>query len=164
MPDCSRHLAESLRSGRFQYRTILVPQPAVASGFSFTIDSLGYFQPLSVRAVFAADATVSSRVARLEYQDGDGIDFVRFPSPVAVVAGQVATWNWIENYGVLDSVALFAHAAPLSDWLLLPGWRVALNIASIQAGDQVSAVRIFGRDWVTLTDAQTAVAERMEDL
>src|SRR6266498_1643394 len=123
MPDCSRHLVESLRSGRAQYRVFTIAQPAAGAGFSFTVDSLGWLQVLAIRYAFLTDATVINRVPRIEYRDGDGNDLLR-----------------------------------------MPGWSVAAVIANMQAADQISLIRVTALDWVTLTDAQTVVAERMEDL
>src|SRR6266542_935387 len=164
MPDCSRHLVESLRSGRAQYRVFTIAQPAAGAGFSFTVDSLGWLQVLAIRYAFLTDATVINRVPRIEYRDGDGNDLLRMPIGVVIQATTGAVLSFISDYGITTGVTSASNSSPLVGWLLMPGWSVAAVIANMQAADQISLIRVTALDWVTLTDAQTVVAERMEDL
>ncbi|SRR6266542_2963379 len=164
MPDCSRHLVESLRSGRAQYRVFTIAQPAAGAGFAFTVDSLGWLQILAIRFSLTTDATVINRVPRIDYRDGDGNDLARFPVSAGIPAGNAAFCSFISDYFPATVITSASSSTALVGWLLMSGWVVAGTVYNIQAADQISLIRVTALDWVTLTDAQTVVAERMEDL
>lgn len=125
-------------------------QPAAGSGLTIALDPTFLFRPISVRFSVTTDANVANRFPSVDYTDPEGNVYLRNAAGLVLTAsttGQVFDFNiqrtvaeWATNTDIL---------APLCDTFIPAGWQIRITLGSIQAADQISAVRILTEKWVT---------------
>lgn len=129
-------------TGPIQKRVINAPSPAAGANFSFRVPGGKAWQLLAVRATFAASAQAANRDVVLTLNDGTGLTSVTVPTVAAITAGLTRNITWA-NVGVNLTGTTTAITLPLpSPWYMLPDETVVITVGSIDAGDQLSGVRI----------------------
>jgi len=141
-------------------------QPAAGSGVIQKLDPTWIWRPLSIRFSVTTDANVANRFPSVDYTDPDGNVWVRNAAGLVLTA---STTGQGFDFNAQRTVAEWATGtdilAPLTDLFIPGGWQIRINLSSIQAGDQISAVRLYVEKWVTgkgtdLGGALAAGAER----
>lgn len=105
----------------------------------------------SIAFTLVTDATVVNRFNRVTYRLGgvDGPVYVITGNPSAMVAANSFSCTYAEGYTAVLAAPGTIQAAPLPIGLLLrAGDAVVSGIANLQAGDQLSGVRMVAEEWV----------------
>lgn len=91
---------------------------------------------------FVTSATVAARIVRVEARDPDGVA-VAIAGPIASQAASITA-----DYSLFSTAAAGPGAsnglvgAPLFDMFMEPGYSLVITATNIQAGDQLSRVRL----------------------
>lgn len=139
-------LSEPYGEGRGFQSVVRGVTPAAGASFSLTIDPRWRWRLLSCVFTLTADANAANRYVTIEYQEDDGVSFA------ADGAGVVLTANSTQRYvgqfyrGVAEWAANTDVFFPLTPLYLDGGTLLKINVAAIQATDQLSAIRfVFDR-------------------
>lgn len=117
--------------------------PAVGSNFSRTVPGHTFERFLSIEATFTMSAVVANRFPFVAYQDGDLNELYRVPVGVAIVANGVATVTWSQELDTNAPANSAFLGSPLRSEELPSGYHLVVGIASIDAADQISAIRLW---------------------
>jgi hypothetical protein len=128
---------------------ILIPAPPAGVNWSRIIPADTFEIPMSVRFVFSASATVASRTVRLIAVDQDGTAVAEVSPPAAVTAGQGWTFNYSPMFSNSTAPILGIAQLSLFPIALLPGWRLATSVDSLQAGDTFLGIVVVSRRYAT---------------
>lgn len=137
--------------GHGEPRTLVVPNPAAGAGLTFTVPGAVVWRPVALTVVLAADAGVADRFLTVQYRDQTGVAFAVSGAAVAVTAGQTRTFALTSRRGTSEQAAGSMIFGPLEPALLMLGETLVLAIANVQAGDQLSAVRLRVEQWPVST-------------
>jgi hypothetical protein len=123
----------------------LVTGSTPAAGSGFTLTNPGQFGWLLTCATFrlVTDANVANRFVTLDYDDGNGVIFCRNTFPQAVTASTTAVFSFQADRGSSDWSANNDASLPLKAHFFEPGQKVQVNIANVQAGDQIDRIRLI---------------------
>lgn len=122
--------------------------PAAGLPFSFTVGSRNIvaLELVSVIATFSTDANVANRLVSLDYVNERSVTVIRNAAPVLVTNGTTnQVFQWARSRTVSEWNTGTPVFAPLEPVMLTPGWTVALNVDSIQVGDQLASITWCGR-------------------
>lgn len=132
-------------AGRVGYQDLLRgDSPAAGSDYRYTVPGQHALWPLSVMATFATSATVKDRTLAVEYQDDDDRRYLIGGAPLTVGASDTRSWCWQPLAGGAAWPVEDAVIAPLPQQHLYPGNSLVIRIGNVDAGDQLSDVRISG--------------------
>lgn len=124
--------------------------PAAGSGLVIPLDPSFVWRPLSLRFQVDTSAAAANRLVTVDYTDQEGNVWVRNGVGLVLTASTVAqVFDWNAQRTTAEWAANTDIYAPLSDFFIPPGWQVRINVANVQAADQVSAVRFYVEKWVT---------------
>lgn len=124
--------------------------PAAGSGLVQKLDTTWLWRPLSIRFALATDANAANRFPTVDYTDPDGNVWVRNAAGLVLTANTPAqTFDFNAQRTVAEWAANTDVLAPLSDFFIPGGWQIRINVANVQAGDQISAIRLYVEKWVT---------------
>lgn len=112
--------------------------PAAGAGFSLVMDGRYISRLIAATFTLTTSAVVASRFVTVDYDDGNGKILVSRGAAVGVTAGSTqkfaadmarsgSEWN-------TGSTVFFG----LYDFMLEPGRKLLINVANIDAGDQLS--------------------------
>lgn len=114
--------------------------PAAGANYDYTVSGQYHERVLAVQASFTASATVATRDVILYVRDALSNRILAVPGADGVAAGASNGITWAD-FGVYNSFANSGEIiAPLPGLLLSPGWQVNIEVANIQAGDQLSGI------------------------
>jgi len=126
--------------GRGFLELIQPANPAAASGFNSTQDGRYISRLIGATFQLATSATVASRVVTVDYADGNGNIIISNGAAVQVLAGSTQLFSFNMARATSEWNTGTTVFAPLFDFMLEPGRIVQINIAAIQAGDQLSKI------------------------
>lgn len=119
--------------------------PAAGANFSVQLLSFNLFRPTAIFFTLTTDANAGNRNPIVKYLD---------PTNVIAILGMVknqpasSTFNYsFSNFGDANQTILSNVKIPMPDLTLLPANTISSDISSIQAGDQISNIRILGQGW-----------------
>lgn len=135
-----------------------IAQPGVALGVSRRIPGETFEQLMVVRFTLVADATVANRFVAVDVTDGDAVVVSRIASTTAVTAGLTARFTFAVGIGTVAAGGVNEQMLPLPEVPFPPGFTHAVSIASVQAGDQLSAISFYLRRWPSATWAPSSGA------
>lgn len=121
---------------------VKVPNPAAGATYTYTVTGEYAVRFVAVYCKFVADANAASREITVEYRDDGTQRFALSGINTTVTATNTAyyAFNAFQPAAVatVDSTAL----VPLMPILLMPTWSMKLNVLNVQAGDQLSQIRL----------------------
>lgn len=124
--------------------------PAAGAGLVIPLDPTFVWRPLSLRFQVDTSAAAANRFITVDYTDPEGNVWVRNAAGLVVTASTVAqVFDWNAQRTVAEWAANTDVLAPLSDFFIPGGWQVRVNVANVQAADQLSAIRFYVEKWVT---------------
>lgn len=125
--------------------TQLLPLPNPAAGASLVRKVPGetFEQPISFRYTLATSAVAANRFPGISFLDGDGATFLHVQSSVAVLASSTVNMNFFVTAGVMSFAASGDNIAVLPGILMPPGFQLRADVANIDAGDQISAAKLY---------------------
>lgn len=119
------------------------PNPAANAGFTYSVEG-GYWERLqSLSFHLSSDANAGNRQVTLTFKDPSGAVLASI-SPASVQAASLEyDYTFLPNITTAQAVAGLGLLSPLYGALLQPQWTAVATIATKQAGDQVSNIRIY---------------------
>lgn len=122
--------------------TLAIASPAAGAALAFKVPGDRIIRPISIALRFVTSAVVGARAPVLEYLDADGVLICGHMSS----ANQAASINWqhcwsVENHPIAAGAALL-QTGKLTPIFLVPGFQIRCRVAVIDAGDQISEVRL----------------------
>jgi hypothetical protein len=142
-------LTRLLGHGHAFSEVVAVPSPAVALGFTYTNTGTQWqlIDSLSFRLV--TDGSAANRQVKLVYADADGVALATLPTASVQTATLTWDYTWSTDFDTFNTVVSLAVTAPLLNIFLQPGFQIIVSIGSMQAGDQISRVRLYAEQFVT---------------
>lgn len=127
-----------------------VSDPAVATDFSMTLSSGFIYRIQAVFMKLVTDANAANRYPAVVFKDGTVYDFVIIPS-VAIAANTTARITAMSGLGITAHLTsnYYNFALP-TEMYLKGGTEIESLVRSIQAGDQLSDIRIYYHTWPDL--------------
>ena len=145
MPPVLYGLTSEFAHGRAFSEVAAVVDPAVASGFTYTVTGAYWERLSSLSFVLTTDDQAANRAVLLRVKDGTGATLIGVPTAAVQVASKVYTYSyWGDQAPATDTVGL-VNAQPLPRIFLEPAFTVVVTIGAVQVGDQVTAIRV-GRE------------------
>lgn len=136
--------------GRGYVDHLLPAAPAAGSGATISLDPTFVWRPLSLRFSVSTDANAANRFPTVDYTDPEGNVWVRNAAGLVLTAN---TSQQVFDFNAQRTVAEWAAntdiLAPLSDFFIPGGWQIRISLSSIQAGDTITAIRLYAEKWVT---------------
>jgi hypothetical protein len=136
-------LVSGFTHGRAFPEIITPSNPAVATGFTYTVGGNYWERVASLSFVLTSDNNAANRAVLLRVKDGSGATLIGIPTAAVQVASKVYTYSyWGQQTPGTDAVGL-VNAQPAPSIFLQPGFSIVVSIGAVQAGDQVSAIRLY---------------------
>lgn len=154
--------------GPTEQQVVTVANPAAGANASVKlggqlVGNALWWRLVGVTFKLTTDANAANRYTTVEYQGGDGVAFMADSATVLVTANTTAQrFNGKLGQGVAEWNTGTDVLFNLSGLWLELGTTVVLNVASIQVGDQLSAIRltfdrVTSQAWERWTDYGSAV-------
>jgi hypothetical protein len=136
-------LTSEFAHGRAFSEVVPIANPAVATGFTYTVGGNYWERLAAISFVLTSDGNAANRAVLLRIKDATGATLVAVPTAAVQVATKVYTYSyWGDQVPATDTVGL-VNAQPIPRIFLQPGFQVVVSIGAVQVGDQVSAVRLY---------------------
>lgn len=130
-------------SGPASGAIITVPSPAPGGQFVYTVPANRTFHLVSIRIAFTTDGTAADRYMFIYIDDGVAVPYYHALSNVKISATSAIGFCFATGVDTQGSTAITYGNTPLSPHLFLgPGYRINSGIVSIQAGDQLTDIRL----------------------
>jgi hypothetical protein len=136
-------LTSEFAHGRAFSEVVPVANPAVATGFTYTVGGSYWERLASLSFVLTSDANAANRAVLLRVKDATGATLIGVPTAAVQIAAKVYTYSyWGDQAPATDAVGL-VNAQPAPRIFLQPGFTLVVSIGAVQAGDQISAIRVY---------------------
>jgi hypothetical protein len=136
-------LTSEYAHGRAFSEVVSVANPAVATGFTYTVGGNYWERIAALSFVLTSDGTGANRAVLLRVKDATGATLLAIPAAAVQIASKVYTYSfWGQQSPATDAVGL-VNAQPAPSIFLQPEFSVVVSIGAVQAGDQVSAIRLY---------------------
>jgi hypothetical protein len=130
VPPVLHGLTSEFAHGRAFSEVVPIANPAVATGFTYTVGGSYWERLAALSFVLTSDNNAANRAVLLRVKDGSGATLVAVPTAAVQVASKAYTYSyWGDQVPATDAVGL-VNAQPIPRLFL-------------QAGDQVSAIRVY---------------------
>ena len=123
-------------------KTQSVGNPAVASGFTINVPASEYWHIRCLCFTLTTDANAANRLVSVDLIDGGSNKIGRFSSGFTQSATLATLYTFSDDLAVYGANAALAIGAPLPEIWLYPGAKLTVNVGSVQAGDQISAINL----------------------
>jgi len=121
--------------------------PAAGAPFLYTVPGTVEQEVMAVSFLFTASAAVANRRPVVSFLDYGGQPFAEIGTPFTITANnasQVTFGQYLNQFGANNSARMGAPIPPLR---LGDGLSFQITADAIAAGDQISAVAFFVRQW-----------------
>lgn len=129
--------------------------PAVATAFSASVDGHDYLRLISVFCRLVTDANAANREVVLEYQDAAANRYAVHGSAVTQAASLTRDYYFGALVPSVVTLVDGSHVIPLSPHLLPPTHKWLISVVNVQAGDQLSRVRVVQERFYTTNQPPT---------
>lgn len=116
--------------------------PAAGADFSYSIPGDYLIRVLGVFCRLVTDANVASREVVVEYQDAESNRYALAGAGATVPASQTADYFFSAFLGTAEFTVDASALVPLPALILRPSDKLKIHVVNVQAGDQISRVRI----------------------
>lgn len=136
-------LTSEFAHGRAFSEVAPLADPAAGAGFTYTVSGSYWERIAALSFVFTTNGNAANRAVVLKVKDGSGATLVAVPSAAVQVASKAYTYSyWGDQAPVNDTVNL-VNAQPVPMIFLQPEFTVVVSVGAIDAGDQISAIRVY---------------------
>lgn len=125
------------------YQLIDITAPAAGAAVKRKVPGETWERPISFRYKLVTSAVVKNRFPAVTFLDGDGNSFLHVESNVAVPASTTAFLNFFVDCGGNAFPNGGEGFAVLPEIMMAPGFALQADVTSIDAGDQISGVRLY---------------------
>ena len=126
-----------------------MPSPAVATGFTYKNTGTQWQLIDSISFRLVSDGNAANRQVKLVYADADGVALATLPTASVQTASLTWDYTWSTDFDTFNTVVSLALTSPLLNIFLQPGFQIIVSIGSVQAGDQISRIRMYAEQFVT---------------
>jgi len=142
-------LTRSIGHGHAFTQRLRVTNPAVAVGFTYSSDGR-YWELLdSISFQIVTDSNAANRSLTLTFKDGEGVALATIPQTTAVAASKTAQYTYLWNIQSEQGSTNGPFLNVLPQIWFQPGFSVVVTGANLQAGDQISNIRVYTQRFVT---------------
>ena len=132
--------------------------PAAGAGFELKLDSRFVWRFLAVKFQITTDANAANRVVTFDYADGNGTVFCTNGAGLLVTASTTAlVFQGASHRGLAEWTSSGSSLTPvwfpIEPMYLVGSQRVQINVASVQAGDQLSAITLVAEQFTNKPEA-----------
>lgn len=143
-------LLDSFSYGRGAQNVVPVATPAAGATQSVTVPGEYVYRVLAARVSLTTDANAANRLLTLDYVDPRGNTYVQNGAGLVVTANTSAqVFQWSRGRTVAEWAANTPVFCPLDSVFLAPGWVIRWNVANIQVGDTLTALRLLVEQYET---------------
>lgn len=143
-------LLDAFTYGCGAQNALAVTSPAAGATQSVTVPGEYIYRVLAARLSITTDANAANRLVTLDYVDPRGVTYVQNGAGLVLTANTTAqVFQWSRGRTVAEWAANTPVFVPLENVFLAPGWVVKFNVANIQAGDQLSSIRLLVEQFET---------------
>lgn len=136
-------LTSEFAHGRAFSEVVPVANPAAGAGFTYTVSG-SYWERLAALAfTLVTDGNAANRQVLVTVKDGSGAMLGAVSSGGTQAASLTRLYSFLPNVNSAQTVVNTTFISPLPLMFLQPEFTVVVSIASVQAGDQVSAIRVY---------------------
>jgi len=143
MPPVLHGLTSEFAHGRAFSEVVAVTNPAAGAGFTYTVGSAYWERIAAVSFTLVSDGNAANRQVLLAFKDGSGANIASTASGGTQAASLTRLYSFVPNQGTAPALIGTTFLAPLPVLFLQPGFSMVVSITSVQAGDQLSAIRVY---------------------
>lgn len=141
-----------------------VATPAAGVTATVTVPGEYYYRLVAARLSITTDANVANRFVSLDFVNARDITYLQNGAGLVVTASTTTqVFQWDSNRTVGEWAANTPVFAPLCPVFLPPAFKIRFNVASIQATDQISGLRLWVEKFPTGGRGYPAGAEGVAD-
>lgn len=126
--------------------------PAAGANFSLQNTGLQDSRLLSITFKLVTDGNAASRYVSVDYNDGNSHLFVRNGIQGAVAASTTALFSFNSHRTISEANANNEVFAPLQPALIQSTQSIGINVANIQATDQLSQIVMLWERYISSAD------------
>lgn len=145
-PEVTAGLLEPFAYGRGYLERTAPANPAAGAGFTYSVAGGFYARVLAIACQLVTDGTAANRWIEARVTDADGTVWERFGAGVLIPASTTVQLAWSDERGESEWASAGADATPiympLPARFLQPTEQLRVAIGNVQAGDQLSSVRL----------------------
>jgi hypothetical protein len=141
-------LTRLLGHGRAFTEVVAPDKPAAGGGFTYTVQS--YWEvsdSLAFRLV--TDGNAANRQVTVNVNDGGGVLLASFSAAAVQIASLTRDYVFLPNLNAPSGPTVGIYYNPWYQGLLQPGFNITCVIGAVQAGDQISRIRLNQERFVT---------------
>lgn len=136
-------LTSEFAHGRAFSEVAPLADPAVATGFTYTVSG-AYWERLAALAfVLTTDGNAANRAVLMRVKDATGATIATQPSAAVQVASKVYTYTYQPYATVATDTVNLVNLQPVPTCFLQPEFSVVVSIGAVQVGDQITAIRVY---------------------
>lgn len=144
MNGATRYLGGPFGYGRFAPDHLVPPTPGAGSALSFALDARWSWRFVSVRFTLTTSASAANRLVTVDYCDPEGNVWVRNGAGLVITANTTAQeFDFTVGRTIAEWAANTPIFAPLADTFVPPGWLLKVNVANVQAADQIGSPLLY---------------------
>ena len=133
-------LTSAFSHGRAFSETLSGVSPAAGAGYSLTVSGAYAERFMSCRFTLTTGSATANRIVTVDYVNpGTGIFATSGPTTIQIKS-LINQYNGSVGFGTSDWNTGTAAFFDLKNIILLPGFQLQINVAAIDAGDQLSGI------------------------
>lgn len=133
---------ELVGSGAVQRTVLAAPQPAAGAGVTVSAPKSEWQQLVAVNFRLVTSAVVATRVPVVSVTDGSGVNIIGVAAGYGATANTTADYSFVVGLGEWDQSNNANASGPLPPLPLAEGDSIVVSVGAIDAGDQISRVRV----------------------
>ena len=134
---------------------VVVPDPPAEEGFEITTDGSFLVRVLAITFTLSTSASVADRAPYVQVRDETGSTVIAVQTQREQAASLTVTYSF-SAWASAEVPALIFDYVPLPAVLMLPTWRMRVNVGAMSTGDQISEVRVLQERFYTYGDRRHA--------
>jgi hypothetical protein len=141
--DVLHGLTSDYSHGRGFSEVVVVANPAVATGFTYTVSGQYWQRVASLSFVMTSDGNAANRQVLLVQRDASTAVLDASPPSAVQVASKAYTYVYRPNAAAINDTVSLVNVQAINPIFLPPLSTIVVTIGSVQAGDQISAIRFY---------------------
>lgn len=139
----TEYLIEPAAMGRGFRELVTGTTPVAGASFTQALEGRYITRLLAVHCRLVTDGNAANREVVLQYRNDAAVVFAQHGAPTVVTASTTVDYGFNIHQGQADWPINSAILVPLSSLFLPAGFDFRLLIVNVQAGDALSAIRIY---------------------
>jgi hypothetical protein len=142
-------LTRLLGHGHAFSEVVTVPSPAAGAGFTYTNTGSQWQLIDSIAFRIVTDGNAANRQVKLVYANAEGVALATLPTASVQTATLTWDYTWSTDFDTFNTVVALAVTSPLLNIFLQPGFQIVVSVGAVQAGDQISRIKLYTEQFVT---------------